>query len=278
MDGCVQNRSRQVPTLRKPAPRRGGRTKRGADVKPNIRGVWVACAGIALVGCRSEHPKSAAPLPPLARAIEFYQGSDGDLVVKDPTGQEIFLGNKLFAWTFHEREWAYANLTVESNEETILVSKATEGRNRIRPILKAGHLLRGFGPIWIRIRGGYLLRETRPVLTFRVYFGKVLVARKAYDFAHAGTITGTSGMGMETTFWVEPIAFRNPGIELRLRAHEKGYAALGTEDTSGLWHTAETETYSTVDGTQEIPISITARWSETAEGVQAYVDGIEIFR
>lgn len=247
-------------------------------MKPNIRRTLIACAGVAFAGCRSEHPKSAPPLPPLSRALEAYQGSDGDLVVKDPTGQEVFLGDKLFAWTFHEREWACANLTIEGKDERTLVSPTTEGRNRIRPLLRSGYLLRGFGPIWIRIRGGYLLRGTRPVLTFKVFFGKVLVARKAYDFAKAGAIADNAGIGMETTFWVEPIAFRNPGNALRLRAHEKGYVALGTEDTNGLWHTAETETYSTVDGTQEIPISITAQWSGATEGVQAYIDGIEIFR
>jgi hypothetical protein len=234
-----------------------------------------ALVGIAAYAAIPRKCKSQIqPAMPLA----FHQGSDGDLVTVDPTGQELFLGNKLFAWTFHDREWDYANLTVESTDEHVLVSGSTEGRNGLRPVLKAGYLQQGFGPVWIRIRGGYLLGESRPTLTFKVHFGEVLVAQKTYDFSRAGAISGTSGMGMETTFWIEPIAYRKPGTALRLRCHQKGYASLGTKDTSGLWNTAETETYSTVDGTQPIPIRITAQWSGHAGKAEAYVDGIDIFR
>lgn len=215
---------------------------------------------------------------PVSLPLAFHQGSDGDLVTIAPSGQEIFLGNKLYAWTFSGRDWDYANLTIESSQEEVLVSGTTPGRNGIRPVLKAGYLQQGFGPVWIRIRGGYLLAGSLPTLTFKVYLGKVLVAQKAYDFAKAGAITGTSGMGLETTFWIESIAYREPGDALRLRCHQKGYAALGTEDTSGLWNTAETETYSTVDATADLPIKITAQWSEDAGKAQAYVDGIDIFR
>jgi hypothetical protein len=239
---------------------------------------FVGIAALAGIAAFAGLRKVAMRPLPAALPLAFHQGSDGDLVTVDPTGQEIFLGNKLYAWTFSGREWDYANLTVESSREEVLVSGTTPGRNGIRPVLQPGHLQQGFGPIWIRIRGGYLLSGALPTLTFKVYFGKVLVARKAFDFAHAGTITGTSGMGMETTFWIESIAYRNPGNALRLRCHQKGYAALGTEDTSGLWHTAETETYSTVDATEALPIKITAQWSEHTGKAEAYVDGIDIFR
>jgi len=218
-------------------------------------------------------PQIQANLP-----LAFHQGTDGDLVTIDPTGQEIFLGDKLFVWTFHGREWDYANLTVESTKENVLISGSTEGRNGIRPVLKAGYLLRGFGPVWIRIRGGYLLSGSLPSLTFKVHLGEVLVAQKTYDFRLAGPITGTSGMGMETTFWIEPIAFQKPGSSLRIRCHQKGYASLGTKDSSGIWTTAETETYSTVDGTRPLPIEITAQWSDHTGKAEAYVDGIDIFR
>lgn len=229
------------------------------------------------------HGTRSAPTPsprPAPLPSESFQGSDGDLVVADPTGQEIFLGDKLFSWTYNVgRQWDYANLTVESTKEQVLVSDATEGRDGIRPVLKPRYLLQGSGPVWIRIRGGYLLLQgALPTLTFKVYFGSTLVARKSYDFRSAGAITGTSGMGMETEFWIEPIAYRSPGTSLRLRAHQKGYASLGTEDTSALWNTAETETYSDVDGTRELPVRITAQWSEHPGTAQAYVDGIEMFR
>lgn len=238
---------------------------------------WSAWVLLGLSSCSRERPPPA-PMPTVPRPLETHQGSDGDLVVRDPTGQEIFLGNKLFSWTFHAREWDYANLTVESEKEVVLVADTSEGRNGIRPLLQPGYLLQGFGPVWVRIRGGYLLDGPLPTLIFRVYLGKTLVGRKAYDFRKAGRITGTSGMGMETTFWIEPIAYRKPGTSLRLRCHERGYAALGTADTSGLWNTAETETYSTLDGTGQLPIRITAQWSDHDGLAQAYVDGIDIFR
>lgn len=212
--------------------------------------------------------------------IPMTIGSNGDLVYTHPTGQKLFNGNYLYSWTY-QGGGIYSNFTldgsIQGTTETTIIDQTSAGRNGLYPILSANYLLSGFGPLWVRIRGGYGLVGATPTLTVRVYLGATVVLTKVIDYSTVG-ITSGDNTGYEILFWLEPINEVSPGTSLRLRGHQKATVSKGNANGSASFVCNEDETYSNINGTVAQNIKITAQWSAVGTTTWAFFDGIEVYR